>query len=67
MKNLVYLFAQNTIFLMQILIAKLFEHWKIEGFQKHIAKTTHFYKSRRDAILFSANKWLQGKTLGVGH
>lgn len=44
----------------QILALRLLEHWKLEGFEKHIRSVQKFYKSQCDVAISSANKWLTG-------
>nr|DBA29085.1 TPA: hypothetical protein GDO54_009346 [Pyxicephalus adspersus] len=44
----------------QIMTYQLLQKWGVEGFLKHIDRVIDFYKSQRDAMLASADKWLTG-------
>uniref|UniRef100_A0A8C5MTT9 Kynurenine/alpha-aminoadipate aminotransferase, mitochondrial n=1 Tax=Leptobrachium leishanense TaxID=445787 RepID=A0A8C5MTT9_9ANUR len=44
----------------QIMALQLLEKWGQEGFLNHIDGVIHFYRTQRDAMLNSANKWLSG-------
>ncbi|KAM3939169.1 kynurenine/alpha-aminoadipate aminotransferase, mitochondrial isoform 2-T2 [Leptodactylus fuscus] len=44
----------------QVMILQLLQKWGIEGFLEHIESVIQFYRSQRDAMLTSANKWLTG-------
>ncbi|KAM9329895.1 kynurenine/alpha-aminoadipate aminotransferase, mitochondrial [Gastrophryne carolinensis] len=44
----------------QVMVFQLLQKWGIEGFMKHIEGVINFYKTQRDAMLASADKWLTG-------
>ncbi|OCT99631.1 uncharacterized protein LOC398787 isoform X1 [Xenopus laevis] len=44
----------------QILILELLNKWGVEGFMEHIEGVIKFYRTQRDAMLASADKWLTG-------
>ncbi|KAM8938665.1 kynurenine/alpha-aminoadipate aminotransferase, mitochondrial [Pelodytes ibericus] len=44
----------------QIMVLQLLQKWGQEGFLEHIESVIHFYKTQRDAMLASAEKWLTG-------
>ncbi|XP_063314243.1 kynurenine/alpha-aminoadipate aminotransferase, mitochondrial isoform X1 [Pelobates fuscus] len=44
----------------QIMALQLLQKWGQEGFLKHIDSVIHFYKTQRDAMIGSAEKWLSG-------
>nr|XP_039255728.1 kynurenine/alpha-aminoadipate aminotransferase, mitochondrial-like [Styela clava] len=46
--------------LIQMLVWKLLEKWKLEGFEKHLKETKTFYESQKNVMIESANKWLTG-------
>nr|XP_039259967.1 kynurenine/alpha-aminoadipate aminotransferase, mitochondrial-like [Styela clava] len=52
--------TQHNSTLIQMIVLKLLEQWKFVGFQNHLTDIKKFYKSQRDAIISSANKWLTG-------
>ncbi|XP_063776703.1 kynurenine/alpha-aminoadipate aminotransferase, mitochondrial isoform X2 [Pseudophryne corroboree] len=44
----------------QVMILQLLQKWGLEGFLKHIDSVIEFYRTQRDAMLASADKWLTG-------
>ncbi|XP_077333331.1 kynurenine/alpha-aminoadipate aminotransferase, mitochondrial isoform X1 [Lithobates pipiens] len=44
----------------QIITYQLLQKWGVEGFLEHIDRVIQFYKSQKDAMLASADKWLTG-------
>ncbi|XP_018415539.1 PREDICTED: kynurenine/alpha-aminoadipate aminotransferase, mitochondrial isoform X2 [Nanorana parkeri] len=44
----------------QIMIHQLLQKWGVEGFLEHTDRVINFYKSQRDVMLASADKWLTG-------
>lgn len=46
--------------ILQILVLKLFEHWQLDGFDKHVKSIQRFYQSQRDSMLAGAKRWLTG-------
>ncbi|XP_069832699.1 kynurenine/alpha-aminoadipate aminotransferase, mitochondrial isoform X3 [Dendropsophus ebraccatus] len=44
----------------QIMTLQLLQTWGVEGFLEHIESVIRFYRSQRDAMLASADKWLTG-------
>ncbi|XP_073433441.1 kynurenine/alpha-aminoadipate aminotransferase, mitochondrial isoform X3 [Dendrobates tinctorius] len=44
----------------QIMVVQLLQKWGVDGFLEHIESVIQFYRSQRDAMLVSADKWLTG-------
>ncbi|KAG8592639.1 hypothetical protein GDO81_000570 [Engystomops pustulosus] len=44
----------------QVMILQLLQKWGVEGFLEHIESVIQFYRSQKDAMLASADKWLTG-------
>ncbi|XP_072007471.1 kynurenine/alpha-aminoadipate aminotransferase, mitochondrial-like [Engystomops pustulosus] len=44
----------------QVMIPQLLQKWCVEGVLEHIERVIQFYRSQRDAMLASADKWLKG-------
>ncbi|XP_038611258.1 kynurenine/alpha-aminoadipate aminotransferase, mitochondrial isoform X2 [Tachyglossus aculeatus] len=52
--------TMHTSTFTQLLIAQLLQQWGEEGFLEHVDRVIAFYRKQRDAMLASADKWLQG-------
>ncbi|XP_074847968.1 kynurenine/alpha-aminoadipate aminotransferase, mitochondrial-like [Carettochelys insculpta] len=52
--------TMNVCTLAQIATLELFHKWGQKGFLEHADRTMEFYRSRRDAMLAAADKWLKG-------
>ncbi|XP_075053823.1 kynurenine/alpha-aminoadipate aminotransferase, mitochondrial isoform X2 [Mixophyes fleayi] len=44
----------------QVMTLQLLQKWGLEGFLEHIDSVIRFYRTQRDAMLASADKWLTG-------
>ncbi|CAJ0937456.1 unnamed protein product [Ranitomeya imitator] len=44
----------------QVMVVQLLQKWGVDGFMEHIESVIQFYRSQRDAMLVSADKWLTG-------
>ncbi|XP_078450661.1 kynurenine/alpha-aminoadipate aminotransferase, mitochondrial isoform X2 [Lampetra planeri] len=52
--------TMHTSTFSQILVYKLLEQWGIDGFLDHVDSVVEFYRSQKDAMVSSAEKWLTG-------
>ncbi|XP_069100408.1 kynurenine/alpha-aminoadipate aminotransferase, mitochondrial [Pleurodeles waltl] len=44
----------------QVMTSQLLHQWGLEGFLQHVDRVVDFYRSQRDVMLSSAEKWLTG-------
>ncbi|XP_056614169.1 kynurenine/alpha-aminoadipate aminotransferase, mitochondrial [Triplophysa dalaica] len=51
--------TMHTSTFTQLMISQLLHSWGQDGFLKHIDGVIEFYRCQRNAILFSADKWLK--------
>ncbi|XP_041129828.1 kynurenine/alpha-aminoadipate aminotransferase, mitochondrial [Polyodon spathula] len=51
--------TMHTSTFTQLLVTQLLQRWGQEGFLNHIDSVVEFYRKQRDAMLSSADKWLQ--------
>ncbi|XP_056883362.1 kynurenine/alpha-aminoadipate aminotransferase, mitochondrial isoform X1 [Takifugu flavidus] len=51
--------TMHTSTFTQLMVSQLLHSWGQEGFLQHIDGVIEFYRSQRDAMIFSAEKWLK--------
>lgn len=52
--------TMHTSTFTQIMTLQLLHQWRLEGFLQHVDRVVDFYRSQRDVMLSSAEKWLTG-------